>query len=68
MVGLGRAGDGGADVPGTGVATAPPHATKTAAVAMMAGSVITLSILCFSMNLTGHPHARPADRFSQIVQ
>ena len=32
------------------------------------GSVITLSILCFSMNPTGHPHARAADRFSQIVQ
>ena len=58
----------GADVPVTDVATAPPHATKTAAVAMTAGSVITLSIPCFSMNLTGHPHARPADRFSQIVQ
>lgn len=58
----------GADVPGTDVATAPLHATKTTAVAMTAGSVITLGIPCFSMNLTGHPHAHPADRFSQIVQ
>jgi len=31
----GRGAGGGADVPGTDVATAPPHATKTAAAAMM---------------------------------